>query len=107
MAKVTPLEEGIFEVRIAGLPMRLKTSHSGESVSQLVDLVDEKIDQVRLKSPNTSFQNSLILAALLIAEEQLTEKLNFKASLNELKADTLEIISEIQASPIHQKNLDV
>ena len=107
MAELKALKSGHYEVKIAGLPLRLKTSHSGESLRRLVDQVDQKITQVRDKNPNTSFQNSLILAALLMAEEQLSEKMNFNETLNELKADSLEIISEIEASPIHQQNLDL
>tara|TARA_B100000749_G_scaffold280887_2_gene280017 strand:+ start:81456 stop:81779 length:324 start_codon:yes stop_codon:yes gene_type:complete len=106
MADVKPLKDGVCEVKIADVPLRLKTSHSADHLRRLAEFVDDKIGDIQKNHPNASFQNTLILACLTIAEETLAEKMLFKESLSELKANTLEIISEIEASPIHQRDLE-
>jgi cell division protein ZapA len=64
----------IYEFSIAGLPYKLKSSHSEEIVAQLVQLVDQKIRDALSVTKSGSIQNAAVLAALNIAEEYILLK---------------------------------
>jgi cell division protein ZapA len=95
----TPLSR-LFEVEIAGVPLRLKSAHDAKTVNELVALVDRKVKEALPLTKTGSIQNASILASLHLAEEYLTFKRKAKAELERLEAKTLKVISELESSRI-------
>lgn len=85
-----------YQVSIAGVPLRLKSSHSNETVEHILKLVESKLDK---KVCQTSVQNAAILACLRLAEEIHFLKKQTHDELNKLESLTQSYITEIQDSP--------
>lgn len=88
----------LFEVEIAGVPLRLKSSHDEQTVNELVALVDQKVREALPLTKTGSIQNASILASLHLAEEYLTLKRKAKAELERLEKRTLKVISDLESS---------
>jgi cell division protein ZapA len=88
----------LHEVAIAGVPLRLKSTHDEATVSELVALVDRKVKEALPLTKTGSIQNAAILAALHLAEEFLTLKRMAQVELEKLEAKTLKVISEMESS---------
>ena len=88
----------LFEVEIAGVPLRLKSSHDEQTVNELVALVDRKVREALPLTKTGSIQNASILASLHLAEEYLTLRRKAKAELERLESRTLKVISELESS---------
>jgi len=73
----------VYDVQIAGLTLKLRSSHDQETVNQLASTVDQRLKETLEASPAISFQNALILTALNLAEDHLLLK---KAALRELSS---------------------
>ena len=90
----------LFQVSIAGVPLRLKSSHDEQTVNELVALVDRRIREALPLTKTGSIQNASILASLHLAEEFLTLKRKAKTELERLESKTLKVISELESSCI-------
>ncbi len=88
----------LYEVGIAGVPLRLKSSHDEETVNELVALVDRKIREALPLTKTGAVQNAAILAALHLAEEYLMLKRKAQIELDRLEAKTLKVISDMENS---------
>ena len=88
----------LFEVEIAGVPLRLKSSHDEETVTELVAFVDRKIREALPLTKTGSIQNASILASLHLAEEYLLLRRKAKVELDKLEAKTIKVISELESS---------
>lgn len=88
----------LFEVEIAGVPLRLKSSHDVQTVNELVALVDRRIKEALPLTKTGSIQNASILASLHLAEEYLNLRNQAKAELDRLETKTLKVISELESS---------
>lgn len=96
----------LFEVEIAGVALRLKSSHDEETVNELVALVDRKIREALPLTKTGSVQNASILASLHLAEEYLVLKRKAKVELDALEAKAIKVISDLESSRLTPK-LDV
>ena len=67
-----------FEVEIAGVPLRLKSSHDQETVNEILKMVETQMDPQLAKS---SLRNSALLACLRLAEELYLLREKTKAEL--------------------------
>lgn len=72
-----------YEFNIAGLPFRLRSSQDEETVRNLVQFVDQKIQQAVKATKSGSVQSAAVLAALNIAEELILLK---KRAIREIEA---------------------
>jgi cell division protein ZapA len=87
----------IYEVQIAGLPLKLRSTHDEKTVQQLIALVDKKVrEAMALNKGNMSFQSSLLLAALHIAEDLLNYRNATDLELQKLESRALQILTEIE-----------
>ena len=84
------------EIRIAGVPFRLKSNHNQETVNEILKMVEKQMDQELAK---TSIRNSALLACLRLAEELFFLKKKTKEKLDGIEAHVLEHISQIQQTP--------
>ncbi len=90
-----------FEVQIAGVSLRLKSSHDEQTVKELVRLVDEKIREALPLTKTGSIQNASILASLNLAEDYLMLKRKTLSELDGLEAKAQKVISEMESTRSH------
>lgn len=95
-----------YEVVVAGLPLRLRSSHNESTVKELVRLVDERVHDALSVHSNISFQNALVLAALNLAEDLVFLKKGARQRLDQIEAKTKSALSELSGSPLKQMTLD-
>ena len=91
----------LFEVEIAGVPLRLKSSHDEQTVKELVRLVDEKIREALPLTKTGSIQNASILASLNLAEEYLMLKRKALSELDGLEAKAMKVMTELESTRSH------
>ncbi len=85
-------------VSIAGVPLRLKSSHDVETVNELVRMVDEKIRQALPLTKTGSIQNASILAALNMAEELLILKRRARELVDSLEIRVARVTEDLEKS---------
>jgi len=95
-----------YEVIVAGLPLKLRSSHDEDTVNELVRLVDEKIEETQSLQSNISFQNAIVLAALHMAEDLVFLKRGAKQRLDQIESKTKSALSELNGSPLKQMTMD-
>jgi cell division protein ZapA len=88
----------LFEVVIAGVPLRLKSAHDEQTVNELVALVDRKVREALPLTKTGSIQNASILASLHLAEEYLTLRRKAKSELERLESKALKVITDLESS---------
>lgn len=96
----------VFEVEIAGVPLRLKSSHDEQTVKELVELVDGKVREALSASKTGSIQNAVILASLNLAEEFLMLKRKTKSELEGLESRAQRVLMELESSRASQHSLN-
>lgn len=85
-----------FDLTIAGLPFRLRSSHDEATVQALVEFVDAKINQAMSYTKSGSFQSAAILAALNIAEELILLKKRAVVELSDLEDRAIRISEDLE-----------
>jgi cell division protein ZapA len=95
-----------YEVQVAGLPLRLKSSHDEKTVQELIDLVDGKIKEALASNSNISFQKALLLASLHVAEDFIFLKRAVRSRLDNLEGKTKSILSELDSTPLARLTVD-
>ena len=95
-----------YDVQVAGLPLRLKSSHDEQTVQELIDLVDARVKEAMAANPNISFQKALLLASLHIAEDLVFLKRAINSRLNTLEIKAKGILSELDSSPLARLTVD-
>lgn len=90
----------IYEVMIAGLPLKLRSSHDEQTVKELVSFVDRMISESLPKVKNGSVQTAALLTALNLAEELTLLKQQANRELDRLESKAERIISSLEASRI-------
>lgn len=85
-----------YEFHIAGMPFRLKTTHSEKVVKELVALVDDKIKQALVATKSGSFQSAAVLAALNIADEMLQIKTRAANDLDSIESRAIAILQDLK-----------
>lgn len=94
-----------FEYNILGCPIRLKDGESDFDTAKLaVDMVNNEIEALKLKSPNLSNTDIAVLTALKLASEKVQVDDEFKASLGTLKTGIKEAISFLETSTSENSN---
>lgn len=89
-----------FELSIAGLPFKLRSSHDEQTVRELVDFVDQKMKQAMQVTKSGSFQSAAVLAALNIAEELILFKKKALREVELLETKALRISKDLESSKI-------
>lgn len=97
---------GSYEVQVAGLPLRLKSSHDEQTVQELVELVDRKVKEAMNSSSSISFQKALLLASLHVAEDLVFLKRAVRSRLDTLETKAKSILSELDSTPTGQISVD-
>jgi cell division protein ZapA (FtsZ GTPase activity inhibitor) len=95
-----------MEIQVAGVHLKLRSSHDEQTVRELVSLVDEKVKQALSSNSNISYQKALLLASLHIAEDFVFLKRAARQRLDQLENKTKSILSELDASPLTRMEVE-
>lgn len=88
----------VYEVNIAGVPLRLKSSHDEQTVQELIKLVDSKVREALPLTKTGSLQTASIFASLHLAEEILMLKRKTQAELQSLESKAEKVLSDLEDS---------
>ena len=91
-------EKKTYEFSIAGLPYKLRSSHDEETVNQLVQIVDQKIQQAMVATKSGSFQSAAVLAALNIAEELILLKKRAHREIERIEDRAMKLSQDLESS---------
>lgn len=83
------------DISIAGVSLRLKTSHDEQILSEILELVNKRIDQDVAK---ISPQKALVLTCLRLAEDLYVFRQNTSQELNHIENLANRILSDLQIS---------
>ena len=95
-----------YDVQVAGLPLRLKSSHDEQTVQELIDLVDSKVKEAMSSNSSISFQKALLLASLHVAEDLVFLKRAVQGRLNHLEKKAKGILTELDSTPLSRLTID-
>ncbi len=85
-------------VSIAGVPLRLKSSHDLETVNELVRIVDQKVRESLPLTKTGSVQNASILASLHLAEELLMLRRQARDLVEGLETQLKGVIEDLEST---------
>ncbi len=88
----------VYEVVIAGVPLKLKSGHDAKKVKQLVSFVDSKVQQALPATKSGSVQNAALLAALNLAEELFELKEKALGQLEKVEKKAQRTLSELESA---------
>ena len=97
----------IYEVEVAGVTLKLRSSHDEEMVRELVALVNEKISDVKNGLSTIPHEKALLLAALHMAEEVTLLKKSALTEIDQIEERMHGILNELESSPVSQIRMDV
>lgn len=97
-------EKKTFDFLIAGVPYKIKTSHSDEVVKEMVEFVNSRMTQALAHTKNGSFQNAAVLTAMNLAEELILLKRKAYKELARIEEKALRLEVEIENSKDSKMN---
>ncbi len=106
MNPATPAKSETYDVQVAGLPLRLKSSHDEQTVQELIDLIDLKVKEAMSSSSSISFQKALLLASLHVAEDLVFLKRAVRSRLDSLETKAKSILTELDSTPAARLTID-
>jgi cell division protein ZapA len=96
-----------YELTFGGLPFRLRSSHDDETVRELAEFVEKKLQQALAATKSGSYQNAAILTALNIAEELILLKRRALTELDRIEQKAAKISQDIENSKSARKEINV
>lgn len=100
------LDKKSFEVNIAGMTYKIRSSHDDETVQELVEFVDTKVRQAMSATKSGSLQNAAILAALNMAEELILIKKRAIRDLDRLEDKASRLATDLESSRLSKVGID-
>lgn len=94
----------VYEVTIAGVPLKLRSDKDPESVNKLISFVDKKVHGALPATKNGSIQNAALLALLNLADEHFELKAKALDQLENLEKKTLKIIDDLESTKLAEKS---
>ena len=91
-------EKKTYEFKIAGLPYKLRSSHDENTVNELVQFVDDKVQQAMIATKSGSYQSAAVLAALNIAEELILLKKRARKEIERIEERALRLSQDLENS---------
>lgn len=93
------------EFLIAGVPYKLKTAHDDETVRELVEFVNNKMNQALASTKNGSFQNAAVLTALNVAKELILLKRRALREIDKIEEKAHRLTHELENSKINKAEM--
>lgn len=100
-------EKQTYELTFAGLPFKLRTSHDEQTVRELANYVDQKLNEALLATKSGSYQSAAVLAALNIAEELILLKRRALTELDRLEERAVKISQDLENSKVSKTEATV
>lgn len=97
----------IYDVEVAGVALKLRSSHDDDTVAELVALVNDKVGDVKGGPKSIPHDKALLLAALHLAEEITLLKKSALVEIDQIEARMNGILSDLEPSPVSQIRMDV
>jgi cell division protein ZapA len=91
-------KKAVYEVVIAGVPLKLRSGHDPKMVKDLVAIVDSKVQQALPATKSGSVQNAALLAALNLAEELFELKQKAKSQLERVEKKAQKTLSDLETA---------
>jgi cell division protein ZapA len=91
-------EQEVYEISLAGLSLKLKSSHDQETVTQLVDYVNNELAEAMPRTKSGSLQTAALLACLNIADELMTLKLRANKELDRFEKSVHRTLTRLESS---------
>lgn len=101
LVKAQSAERKTYEFQIAGLPYKLRSSHDEQTVNELVQFVDQKIQSALDATKSGSFQSAAVLAALNIAEELILLKKKARLEIDKIEERAMKLSQDLESSRSH------
>lgn len=95
-----------YDVQIAGLPLKIRSTHDAKTVNELIDMVNQQVQKVLAGNPNISFQKAVLLASLHLAEDLVFLKRTAHSELSALENKARGVLKELESSPIASIRID-
>lgn len=99
-------QKRLFEVTIAGIPLKLKSGQDPQMVKKLISFVDKKVQEALPATKSGSVQNAALLAALNLAEELFELKAKALMQLEKFEKKTQKILVDLESSKTPRVGLD-
>lgn len=93
-------------VTLAGVQMKLKSPHDQRSIEKIVELVNQKVEEVMSSQQGVSFQKALLLTSLHLADDLISLKKNALLELEIAEERARQILNDLEATPISKIGLD-
>lgn len=97
----------IYEVEIAGLPLKIKAQQDEKTVRYLVEFVDKRISQALKSTKSGSIQSAAVLACLNVAEELIMLKQKAHLELERLETKAKKSLADLESSQELSQDLKV
>jgi len=93
-------EKKTYNVTIAGMPLKVRSSTDEEKVKELIDLVDLRVSSTLSRTKSKSFQKAVLLAMLNLADEYLVMKDRVRKDLDKIENKAIDMVSELESTRI-------
>jgi cell division protein ZapA (FtsZ GTPase activity inhibitor) len=97
----------LYDIKIGGVPLRIKSINDARSVDALVKHVNAKIEDALKTSKTSSVLNAALLTALNFASELQELKAYTHTELIRIESLAKSAISDLESSPVSQADLEV
>jgi cell division protein ZapA (FtsZ GTPase activity inhibitor) len=94
----SPTVSHIYEIKIAGEQLRLRSDQSEDKVQKLASFVEERVNKIHKASSNLSLKQSLILMCLDLAGQVHDLKSQSLEYIQDIEKEALELKKEFQSS---------
>jgi cell division protein ZapA len=98
--------KAVFDITLAGVPLKIRSGQDPEMVRKLVSFVDKKVQEALPGTKSGSIQNAALLAALNMAEELFELKLQAVRELEKVEKKAQRVLSELESSKPPRLGLD-
>lgn len=96
----------VYDVTIAGMALKLKSSHDEETVRNLVQFVDRKINEALPLTKSGSVNAAALLACLNISEELAMLKKKANSEIDQIEFKIQGALSDLESSRASRMGLD-
>ena len=102
----SPTTKRLFEVNLAGVPLKLKTGQDPDVVKKLVAYVDKKVQEALPATKSGSIQNAALLAALNIAEELFMTKERALSEIERFEKKAVKALNDLESAKTLRQGLE-
>ena len=96
----------LYEVEIAGVPLKLLSPHPENVVQNVIDFVNSKVSEAMTLTKNANVQSAALLAALNVAEELVLLKIQAQERIEDIEGRAQAILAQLESPSEESVALD-